>query len=157
MNPQEQVIQRFYESFRARDADGMCACYHPDVVFSDPVFGRLSGPEATGMWRMLCARAKDLEIAFSAVAANESSGTAQWEARYAFSKTGRAVHNVVEASFTFLGEKIVRHVDCFSLWRWAAMAIGPSGALLGWTPIIRGAVRREARRGLESFLPSGAG
>jgi ketosteroid isomerase-like protein len=152
MNPQEKIIHRFYESFRARDAEGMCRCYHPEVVFSDPVFGRLSGAEATGMWRMLCARAKDLQIAFSAVAAEGDSGTAHWEAKYAFSKTGRAVHNVIDASFTFQDDRIVRHVDRFSLWRWSAMALGPSGALLGWSPLVRGAVRREARRGLEAFL-----
>jgi ketosteroid isomerase-like protein len=152
MNPQEQVIQRFYKSFRARDAEGMCRCYHPEIVFSDPVFGRLSGAEATGMWRMLCARAKDLDIAFSAVAARGTSGSARWEARYTFSKTGRAVHNVIEASFTFVDEKITRHADSFSLWKWAGMALGPAGILLGWTPIIRRAVRREARQGLEAFL-----
>jgi hypothetical protein len=101
---------------------------------------------------MLCARAKDLDIDFSAVAARGTSGSAHWEARYTFSKTGRAVHNVIEASFTFVDEKIIRHADSFSLWKWAGRALGPAGILLGWTPIIRGAVRREARQGLEAFL-----
>jgi hypothetical protein len=154
MNAHEQVIQRFYESFRAREAEGMCRCYHPEIVFSDPVFGRLTGAEATGMWRMLCARAKDLDIAFSAVRARGTSGSAHWEARYVFSKTGRSVHNVIEASFTFVDDRIVRHEDRFSLWKWAGMALGPAGILLGWTPIIRGAVRREARQGLQAFLGS---
>jgi ketosteroid isomerase-like protein len=152
VNPQEQLIQRFYESFRARDAEGMCGCYHPGVVFSDPVFGQLSGAHATGMWRMLCARAKDLEITFGAVSALGTSGSAHWEANYTFSKTGRAVHNVIEASFTFLDDKIVRHADRFSLWKWAGMALGPAGVVLGWTPLIRGTVRREAQQGLEDFL-----
>lgn len=152
MNPQEQVIHRFYESFRARDAEGMCGCYHPEIIFSDPVFGQLSGADATGMWRMLCARAKDLRITFGAVAARENEGSAHWEAKYSFSKTGRAVHNVIEASFIFLDGRIVRHVDRFSFWKWAGMALGPAGMLLGWTPLIRGLVMREARRGLETYL-----
>ena len=152
MNPGEQVINQFYESFRSRDAEGMCRCYHPDVVFSDPVFGQLPGPHAAGMWRMLCARAKDLEITFSKVAAHGTSGSAHWEATYTFSKTGRTVHNVIEASFTFLDDRIVRHADRFSLWRWAGMALGPVGVLLGWTPLIQGPIRREAQQGLEGFL-----
>jgi hypothetical protein len=152
MNAHEQVINRFYERFRVRDAEGMCGCYHPDVVFSDPVFGRLDAAEATGMWKMLCARASDLQISFGAVAAQGVAGSAHWEAKYKFSKTGRAVHNVIEASFTFLDNRIVRHADRFSLWRWAGMALGPSGVLLGWSPLIRGAVRKEARRGLAEFL-----
>jgi ketosteroid isomerase-like protein len=152
MNPQEKVIHRFYESFRGGDAEAMCACYHPDVVFSDPVFGRLSGDKARGMWRMLCGRAKDLAVTFSAVTADGSSGSAHWEARYSFSKTGRAVHNVINAAFVFKDEKIVRHADSFSLWKWAGMALGPSGVLLGWTPLVRGRIRHEAREGLEAFL-----
>ena len=152
MNAKEKIINRFYESFSARNAEGMISCYHPDVTFTDPVFGRLSGAEVTGMWRMLCARAQDLEITFRAVSANGDSGSAHWEATYTFSKTGRRVHNVIDASFDFVGDLIIRHVDRFDLWKWAGMALGPAGLLLGWTPIIRGAVRKEARKGLEEFL-----
>jgi ketosteroid isomerase-like protein len=152
VNAQEQVINRFYEGFRGRDAEAMCACYHPDVVFSDPVFGRLSGGDAKAMWRMLCARAKDLAITFANVKADGSSGSAHWEARYSFSRTGRDVHNIIEASFEFQGEAIVRHTDRFSLWKWAAMALGPTGVLLGWAPPVRAAIRKEAQHGLDVFL-----
>ena len=152
MNPKEQTINRFYQSFSARNAEGMTACYHPDVIFSDPVFGRLSGAQATGMWRMLCARAQDLQITFGSVSASGDSGSAHWEATYTFSKTGRRVHNVIEATFDFVDDRIIRHVDRFNLWKWAGMALGPAGVLLGWTPLVRGPVRREARKGLEEFL-----
>ena len=43
MPPNEELIQKFYTAFQARDAVGMCACYHPDVVFSTGV-----GPPASG-------------------------------------------------------------------------------------------------------------
>ncbi len=42
------LIQKFYTSFQARDAAGMNACYHPAIVFADPVFGRLEGDQADG-------------------------------------------------------------------------------------------------------------
>lgn len=150
--PHEQTIHRFYESFHSLDAEGMIACYHPDIVFSDPVFGVLSGQEARGMWRMLCARAKGLKISFSGVKAQGTDGSAHWEADYIFSQTGRSVHNMVDASFTFQDDRIVRHADRFNLWKWAGMALGPTGLLLGWTPIVRGKIRKEARSGLEVFL-----
>jgi len=41
MHPNEQLITQFYAAFNARDAARMTASYHPQVVFSDPVFGRL--------------------------------------------------------------------------------------------------------------------
>jgi len=58
MHPNEQLIERFYTSFQKRDPDGMVACYHPEIRFSDPVFPDLRGESAGAMWRMLSARAK---------------------------------------------------------------------------------------------------
>src|SRR6266851_2911100 len=49
-----------------------------------------------------------------------------------------------DAEFHFADALIVRHVDRFSLWRWAAMALGAKGALLGWVPSVRGAIRAQA-------------
>ena len=88
MHPHAQLIQNFYTSFQRRDAAGMIACYHPEVVFFDPVFMRLEGARAGAMWQMLCGRAKDLEITFSNVRADDQTGAAHWEAIYTFSKKG---------------------------------------------------------------------
>ncbi|MFY8063069.1 MAG: nuclear transport factor 2 family protein, partial [Usitatibacteraceae bacterium] len=38
VHPNEQCIRRFYAAFANRDADGMAACYHPEIAFSDPAF-----------------------------------------------------------------------------------------------------------------------
>ncbi len=130
----------------------MAACYAPDVTFSDPVFPALQGAAARGMWRMLCARGKDLRIEFSAVQADERSGSAHWEAWYTFTSTGKPVHNVIDATFTFSSGLITSHVDRFDLYRWSRQALGLKGALLGWTPLVRNAIRGTAARSLESFL-----
>lgn len=151
MHPNEQLIEKFYSSFKNLDAAGMTSCYHPEIVFSDPVFGRLSGADASTMWKMLCSRATDLKISFTDVRANDTTGTAHWEAQYKFSKTGRSVRNVIEASFAFRDGQIIKHNDSFSLWKWSSMALGPTGFLLGWTPFLRGAIRKDARRGLDLF------
>jgi len=152
MHPHAQLIQNFYASFQRRDAAGMIACYHPGVVFFDPVFMRLEGAWAAAMWQMLCGRAKDLEISFSNVRADDQIGAAHWEAIYTFSKTGRKVHNRVDASFEFIDHRIIRHTDVFDLWKWAAMALGPTGLLLGWTPVVQSAIRKDARRSLEAAI-----
>lgn len=152
MPSQTELIDRFYTSFQIRDADGMIACYHPEVTFTDPVFGTLRGAEATSMWRMLCLRGKDLQITFSDVQADETRGRAHWEAIYTFSKAKRRVHNVIEASFIFQDGKIIRHEDRFNLWKWSAMALGPLGLLLGWTPFVQSAIQKDARRGLDKFM-----
>jgi hypothetical protein len=80
------------------------------------------------------------------------SGRAHWDARYTFSKTGRSVLNRIDASFMFKGGKIVRHVDRFPFWRWSRQALGATGLVLGWTPIVRRAVRREAALQLDAWL-----
>jgi len=152
MHSNAELIQTFYTSFQARNADGMTACYNADIVFSDPAFGTLHGSEATSMWQMLCERGKDLKIEFSNVQADDSIGGAHWEAWYSFSKSKRPVHNVIEASFVFQDGKIIQHTDRFNLWRWSSMALGPLGTFLGWTPFVQAGIRKEALRGLNKFI-----
>ena len=152
MTPNEQLIQKFYTCFQQRDAQGMVSCYHDEVEFSDAVFTHLQGAQAKAMWRMLCERGKDLEITVSGIRADEHTGAAHWEARYTFSQTGRRVHNKIAASFQFRGGKIVKHNDKFDLWRWARMALGAKGLLLGWLPSVQAKIRREANKSLELFI-----
>jgi ketosteroid isomerase-like protein len=152
MSNHAQLIEQFYRSFAKRDAEGMIACYHPQVRFSDPVFVDLDAREAAGMWRMLCERAQDFALEFSDVRAEGESGSAHWEARYLFSATSRAVHNVIDAEFRFADGKILEHRDRFDFYRWARQALGTTGVLLGWTPLVRNKVRGQARKGLEHYL-----
>jgi ketosteroid isomerase-like protein len=149
----ESLIERFYTAFAARDGAQMEACYAPDVVFSDPVFPNLHGAEAGAMWRMLTERGTDLRIELLDHEANGEHGSAHWRAHYTFTDTGRPVVNDVRASFRF-GEDglIVEHRDEFDFRRWSRQALGPSGLLLGWTPLLRSAVRRRARARLDEFM-----
>jgi ketosteroid isomerase-like protein len=152
MHPNARSIQDFYAALGRCDAETMVALYAPEVQFSDPVFPALAGEEARGMWRMLCARARDLSVEASGIEADDTQGKARWEARYTFSKTGRQVLNRISARFEFRDGKIVRHQDTFDLWAWAGMALGPKGRLLGWLPPVQAAIRREAAAGLRAFL-----
>ena len=151
MHPNAQLISRFYACFQERDAAGMAACYHPRVRFSDPVFGDLDAAEVRAMWEMLCERAKDLQLELGTVAANDRAGHAHWEAWYTFGATGRAVHNRIDARFAFDGGTILEHHDSFDLWAWSAQALGSKGRLLGWTPLVKKAIRRQAAAGLATY------
>jgi ketosteroid isomerase-like protein len=151
-----QLIARFYEAFGRRDGDAMAACYTPDARFSDPVFTDLRGPEVGGMWRMLTSRADDLEIDLVEHEASEERGSAHWIARYTFTQTGRHVVNDVRGRFGLADGLIATHCDDFDFHRWSRQALGTSGLLLGWTPVLRGAVRRRARAGLDEFLAGGS-
>jgi ketosteroid isomerase-like protein len=152
----EQLIEQFYAAFARRDAEAMVACYADDVWFSDPAFGDLRGARAGDMWRMLIGRGANTEITWSGVSADDRTGRAHWEARYDFTLTGRRVHNVIDARFELRDGKIVRHADSFNFWRWAGMALGAKGTLLGWTPLVRNAVRRTALKSLAAYRPERA-
>ena len=145
-----ELIERFYGAFARGDGDGMAACYAPDVRFSDPVFGELRGKEAGDMWRMLTGRAQDLTVTLAEHEASDDRGSAHWLADYTF-RTGRKVHNDIRASFVFRDGLIAEHDDRFSFHAWARQALGTPGLLLGWTPLLRAKVGREARAGLEEF------
>jgi len=152
LHPNEELIERFYRAFAARDGAGMAACYAPDVTFSDPVFPGLRGAEAGAMWRMLTGRAQDLEVELLQRDADSERGTAQWRAHYTYSQTGRRVTNNVHAAFGFADGAIATHVDEFGFYRWSRQALGTPGLLLGWTPLLRSAVRRRAREALDDFM-----
>lgn len=156
MHPNAALIQSFYEAFQRCDGATMAAAYHPDASFSDPVFPDLKGPEVGGMWKMLTGRAADLKVEFSGIEADDQGGKAHWEAWYTFSATGRKVHNVIDATFTFRDGRILTHVDVFDFWRWSRQALGTPGLLLGWSPVVKNKVRDQAGRGLKKFLAEGA-
>ncbi|WP_338572493.1 nuclear transport factor 2 family protein [Pseudomonas canadensis] len=148
------LITEFYSAFQRLDAEAMAACYTDDVVFSDPAFGELHGRDAGDMWRMLTTRAKDFSLTFDNVRSDERSGSAHWVATYLFSATGNTVVNDIQARFVFRDGKIGEHHDSFDLWRWSRQALGTKGLLLGWTPLVKNAVRAQALRGLKAFQAS---
>jgi len=148
----DALITNFYAAFDARDGETMAASYTPDAKFSDPVFDGLTGEEPGAMWKMLTERADDLEVELAEHEASEESGTAHWIATYTFTQTGRKVVNDVHAHFRFRDGLIAEHMDDFSFYKWSRQALGTSGLLLGWTPIIRGAVQKKARAGLDAYL-----
>jgi len=144
-----ELLERFYAAFDRKDGHGMAECYASDVRFSDPVFPDLRGPRAGAMWQMLTEAPGDLRVELLEHEAGDDTGTAHWRAHYVFSQTGRPVVNDVRARFRFQDGLITEHHDAFHFHRWARQALGPTGLLLGWTPMLRGAVRRKAAARLE--------
>ena len=150
-HPNDELIQRFSAAFARHDGDEMAGCYAPGARFSDPVFTDLRDEEPGAMWRMLTGRADDLEVKLAEHEAGDERGSAHWLADYTFS-TGRKVHNDIRAEFRFEHGLIAEHRDSFSFYTWARQALGPAGLALGWTPMVRGRVKREARARLDEFL-----
>lgn len=152
----DELITRFYAAFVQLDGEAMAACYTSGASFSDPVFTDLKDGEPGAMWRMLTGRAKGLEVRLAEHEADGDTGSAHWLADYTF-RTGRQVHNDVRAEFRFEDGLIAEHRDSFSFYAWARQALGPVGVALGWSPILRDKVRREARAGLDEFIASDRG
>lgn len=149
----ENVIEKFYSSFEQLDPEGMAECYHPEIVFEDPAFGILKGKRAGNMWRMLCEsqKGKDFKVVYSDIKASAENGSAHWEAFYTFSKTGRKVHNKIDASFEFKEGLIVKHTDRFNLHAWAKHALGFQGLLLGWSGFFKNKLRAQTNGLLDRF------
>jgi ketosteroid isomerase-like protein len=152
----DELIRRFYSAFNERDGATMAACYASDAHFSDPVFPDLRGAEPGAMWKMLTSRAEDLRVELAEHEASGNSGSAHWIAYYTF-RTGRKVVNDIQAEFLFRDGLIAEHKDDFSFYNWSRQALGPPGLLLGWTPILKGKVRKEARTGLDEYIAANGG
>ena len=145
------LIETFYTAFQNKDAETMVSCYHDEIIFCDPAFGELNGDDAKAMWRMLCRNSADLKIEFSNINASLKKGLVHWEAWYTFSKTGRKVHNIVDADFEFRNSKIIKHTDTFNLHKWASQAMGWKGKLLGGTNFFKNKLQKQTNKLLNDF------
>lgn len=146
------VLDRFYSAFAQHDHAAMGACYHAGAHFSDPVFPDLDEAQVRGMWRMLLTSGTDLRITYEVLQADVAKGKVRWEAWYTFSRTGRKVHNVVTSEFDLKDDLILVQHDQFDFWRWSRQALGTSGILMGWTPIVRNKVQAMAAAGLRKAM-----
>lgn len=152
MKSNAQVISDFYNAFMQRDFRRMQDAYADEATFSDPVFQNLNAAQVRQMWEMLIKRGKDLNLTFSNVAETEDGGQADWIASYTFSQTGRKVINHIHAEFRIRDGKITAHKDSFNLRKWASMALGMPGVLLGWTPFLQNKIRQNAMKGLKQYM-----
>jgi GNAT superfamily N-acetyltransferase/ketosteroid isomerase-like protein len=153
MTESNSIITKFYTAFANHDAETMASCYHKEVVFEDPVFGKLNHNQVAQMWEMLLSRSKgNLKIVFSDVKSDSNSGTAKWIATYKFSKTNRQVVNVIHATFELKDGLIIKHTDTFNLWKWSQQALGFKGLLLGWTTFLQQKIQQQAQSSLQQFI-----
>ena len=146
-----ELVDRFYSALAARDGETMAACYHDDIVFSDPAFGELRGVDAGDMWRMLCSSDTNLSVTHGIDQMSPTSGLAHWVAEYTFTPTGRPVRNEISATMTFRDGLIVEHHDVFDFWKWSRQALGTPGMLLGWSPLLKAKVRKTTHANLKKF------
>ncbi|SAL03362.1 nuclear transport factor 2 family protein [Caballeronia ptereochthonis] len=150
-NPNTALIERFYTAFQNLDAESMAACYAPDILFQDPVFGVLHGKEAGDMWRMLLGRATDFTLTYDSIKSIGQVASAKAVARYTYSATGNTVVNEINARFAIRDGLIAEHTDVFDLWRWSRQAFGMKGWLFGWTPQMQRAIQTKARKALKEY------
>lgn len=87
MHANATLIHTLYEAFQAKDFRRMGACYHDAATFRDGAFDLRNGAEIRAMWEMLISSGRDLSVAFGAIQADETGGSAHWEATYTFSKS----------------------------------------------------------------------
>lgn len=151
-------VNAFYTAFARADAGAMVQHYHPEVRFTDPVFGELDREHVGAMWHMLCERGSrtGLQVEHGPPQVIGDRAIVEWEARYRFGAKGRAVHNRIHAEMIFKDGAIIRHTDHFDTYRWAGQAFGPLGHLLGWTGFFRDRLRKRTRALLEAYMRKGA-
>ncbi|MFT4832276.1 MAG: limonene-1,2-epoxide hydrolase [Psychroserpens sp.] len=149
----KEQIEQFYSAFNNLDAEKMVAQYHEDVIFEDPAFGILKGEKAENMWKMLCAsqKGKKFKVKVSKIENFENEVIATWEAFYVFSKTGRKIHNTIQAEFKFRDGKIISHKDTFDLYKWARQALGVKGYFFGWTTFFKKKLQIQTNKLLSNY------
>lgn len=147
------LLNKFYTSFIKGDSKAMAECYHKDILFRDPVFGTLKGARAGKMWEMLLfSKKEDLKVSYKIARVSDKKGKVNWIAEYHFGKNNRKVINNVSAEFKFKEGKIIEHIDTFSLWRWSKQAMGATGYMIGWTPLMKNKIQKSLNKKLDYYI-----
>ncbi|WP_299159182.1 hypothetical protein [uncultured Tenacibaculum sp.] len=68
---------------------------------------------------MWFSKKEDVIVKVSNIEYIDDLAYANWQTIYIYTKTGRKVHNKVNASFKLKNDKIIEHIDVFSLHSWA--------------------------------------
>lgn len=147
------IITKFYSAFTEGNSEAMIECYHDDIIFEDPAFGRLEGKRAKAMWQMLLSqKTSEVNVTYNNIESENSTGQASWVARYNYGLQKRKVTNKVSANFKFKDGKIIHHKDSFDLWAWSRQALGAAGYLLGWTPFMRKKIQKTTGARLDKYM-----
>lgn len=152
MQSNTTLISTFFKAFQNKDYKTMQNCYAENALFSDEVFINLNVLEVRAMWEMFCRNGKDLQIEFSKIQADDDMVSTEWTATYTFSKTNRKVVNHIKSKFNLADGKIISHTDHFNFYNWASQALGLPGILLGWTPLLKNKIRRDAFNSLLKYI-----
>lgn len=152
MTANEQLINQFYIAFQQKNYQAMQHSYADNATFNDSVFVNLDAQQVRAMWQMLIVRGGNLTLAFNNIKEEGNKVTANWEAHYTFSATGKSVVNKINAEFEIQDGKIIKHTDTFDFYKWAKQAFGAGGFLLGWTNVFKEKVRQTAKKKLEDYI-----
>jgi ketosteroid isomerase-like protein len=128
----EAVARRFYDAFVRGDTATLEGLYAPDVRFRDAIFSFDDRAKTMDMWSVLLDPASGGTFTYELLGASGETARARWIADYKV--LGRPVHNVITATLTVRGGKIVQHLDDFSWDRWARQAF-PLGPASSWRPV----------------------
>lgn len=146
------LAERFYGAFAARDAAGMEACYAKDVVFHDPLFGHLNGPQVMEMWRAIIPAAdpKTFQVTPTVDQApvEQRDGSfkvkVHWDAHYDLPGHTH-VDNRSDSTLVIKDGRIVSQRDEWDLSNWTRQAL-PVG---GGTALGNGLARLAAHGAIE--------
>lgn len=152
MTPNEQTVTNFYTALENTDAKVVCESYHRDIVFRDPVFGRLIGRDVCQMWKMLMHKSNgNLKVELLEIKADNYTGKALWKVTCHFGKNNNKVVNTIHSEFRFKDGLIIKHTDDFDIWKWSKQALGMPGFLLGWTGYMHKKIQEKALLALKKF------
>ena len=151
MHPNVELIENFTRPSLAATMPACSRCYDPAVDFADPVFTVQANVHTP------CGTCSSAEARPSRSPSTRFKPTTQVEARTGkrsiiFRRPKRPVLNIIDAEFKFRNGKIYWHRDHFDFWKWSRQALGTSGMLLGWSPILHNRVRKTASANLDKFI-----
>lgn len=149
------TVHSFFTAFGRLDFKMMNAYYSDDVLFSDPLFGMLSGDQVKNKWEFVCTNVEDFHLQIKNIEEQDQEYvTCSWHTTY-FSLVSRSLVSLEVKSYMRLAEgKIIEHSDAFRPQRWIRQTYGIRGWLFGWIGFFRTGIQRKLLQQLDAFSRS---
>ncbi|MCA6604140.1 MAG: nuclear transport factor 2 family protein [Pseudanabaena sp.] len=154
------VVNKFFECYKAHDYQGMHSFLDKNVKFSDFAF-YIQGNQVKAMWHWFCVayqkREEPVDVTkFEILRSEDDIVEAKYRVSYLYGDNQRPVIYFINSRFLIQNDKIVEQVDTFgniSESKFAEMALGFPSQLLALRPkLLRTVVNKKANEKLNKFM-----
>lgn len=146
------IIESFFDALYHENSKLLNSFLTDDIVFEDPIMGRLEGDEVRYWWQLLCEKVQDFTLEYHKIEVKGDEVYAEWETSYTFYATQRKVRNQLKTQFIIKDGKIESQKDSISYQKWIKQVIGNKASFFIKGTVMQKGIQKQAKALLKAYM-----